>query len=206
LEQRVRALAEGQWRESVVVVYLDYVRPTFDVPGRRKDGTVKVRIEGKRLVGRIFSNILYGIIGVLIMVIVGDGGAGGGDSRKRRGRVTGPKNAQVLGFVDAARSAGGPAWLVYSPSHVALVTMGPIYDPENDSPPKFVWHAAKPNAPLLFPEEQRLTWSDGSVFEYHVGDVKAVLVARSMFALTLGPGRMDGSAAGTDDGDRRSAR
>jgi hypothetical protein len=191
LEQLVRALAESQWHEPVGVVYLGFVAPTFEVPGLCKDGTVKVK--RKRLVRRFFGKILRGTVGGLLVamvsVLVGDW-LGSGGSRKRFGRVAGPENAQALGPVNAARSAGGHTFLVYSareadgpmgysPSHVALVSMGLIHEPDDNSPPKFVWHAARPHVPLIFPEEQRLTWSDGSVFEYHIGDMRSVLFLRS---------------------------
>jgi hypothetical protein len=59
--RRVRELVESQWHESVVVVFLEGVKPDVEVPGRRKDGTVK----GKRLVRRFFWNILRGTVGGL---------------------------------------------------------------------------------------------------------------------------------------------
>jgi hypothetical protein len=48
--RRVRELVESQWHESVVVVFLEEGKPDVEVPGRRKDGTLK----GKRLVRRFF--------------------------------------------------------------------------------------------------------------------------------------------------------
>lgn len=53
--------------------------------------------------------------GLFVAVLAAVGGSWAGhEGKKRSGRVTGPENAQALGLVDAARSAEGPSWLVYS--------------------------------------------------------------------------------------------
>jgi len=172
--QRVRALAESQWREPVAVVYLGEVKPAFDVPGRRKDGTVK----GKRLVRRFFWNLFRGTVGGLISAILSVGSGTGGHVFGRDGRVAGPENAQALGLVDAASSAEG-AWLVHSPSHVAVVDSGrTFYDPADRPPPKFLWQTANPQAPVVSPAQHRITWPDGSVFHYSVSATEADLPGR----------------------------
>jgi hypothetical protein len=169
--QRVRELAEGQWHEPVVVVYLYEVKPHVEVPGRRKDGTVK----GKRLVRRFLWNILRGTFGGLASVVLSVAGGGIANVFARDGRLTGPENAQALGLLDAARGAKSP-WLVYSPSHVAVVESGhTFYDPRDSPPPTFLWHAEKPHAPSVSPAERRITWADGSVYEYHLTDEEARL-------------------------------
>jgi hypothetical protein len=173
--QRVRALAESQWGEPVVVLYLDDVKPEFDVPGRRKDGTVK----GKRLVRRFFWNIFRGTIGGLVNAVLLFGGGGAGLFR-RSGRVTGPANAQALGLVDAARPANSP-WLVYSPSHVAVIDTGHTFaDPKDSPPPTVLWHAAKPHAPVVHPRNQRLTWPDRSVYQFHVSGEEAIYLEQNL--------------------------
>jgi hypothetical protein len=173
--RRVRALAESQWHEPVVVVYLEDVKPEFDVPGRRKDGTVK----GRRLVRRFFWNIFRGTVGGLVSAVLSIGGGGAVHVFVLFGRVTGTENAQALGLVDAARPAKAP-WLVYSPSHVAVVDSGyTFYDPADSPPPTLLWHAARPHAPLVSPTHRRLTWPDGSVFEYHLSGPEANFLKQS---------------------------
>lgn len=176
IQQRVRELAENQWGEPVVVVHLDEVKPEFDVPGRRADGTA----EGKRLVRRFFWNILRGVFTVLVNVVVFFMAGQAGGRLTRQGRVTGPRNAQVLGLVDAARSAKSPwlvytdrpdegPWFTYSPAHVAVVDSHQGNRFADDTPqPTFVWQAAAPDAPKIAPKRRHLTFSDGSVFHYHV--------------------------------------
>lgn len=191
LEQQIRALAESQWREPVVAIYLDYPAPTYEIPGRDKYGAVP--LAEKRRVRRFFGHVFGGVVGGLFMAVVAalGGSWSGHESKKRGGRVAGPQNAQALALVDATRSAGGPSWLVYSarsagdpmdysPSHVAVIATGPLLEPGDNSPPKFVWQAVKPHTPLISPEAQRLTWPDGSVFEYSVGDLVTPLLARSL--------------------------
>lgn len=172
--QAIRELAESQWREPVVVICLDDVRPEFDVPGRRKDGTVK----GKRLVRRFFWNIFRGTIGGLISVVLSIGSGTAAHVFSRFGWVTGPENAMALGLVDAARPAKTP-WLVYSASHVAVVDSGFSFADPADSPPTFRWQAAGPNAPTVSPRERRVSWPDGSVFRYDLSDEEADLLKQS---------------------------
>jgi len=157
--RRVRVLAEEQWHEPVVVVHLADVRPTFAVPGRRKDGTVK----GKRLVRRFFWNLLRGTVGGLVSAVMSIAAGGRASIFERPGRVSGPANAQALGLVDAARAAT-TAWLVHSPSHLAVVDTGhTFHDPAQ---PEIRWHATTPDLPAIDPRKRRITWADGSVYEY----------------------------------------
>lgn len=157
LKERVRALAETEWGAPVEVIHLgDDVKPAFEVPGRRADGT----LAGRRRFRRFFWNILRGVVNGVLNVVMFVSAGGGGDVFARKGRVAGPANAQALPFVDAARSARR-AWLVHSATHVGLVDTGGI---AGDTPPAFVWQARHPDAPRL--RRSRLTWPDGSVFEY----------------------------------------
>src|SRR4051812_38609276 len=131
--ERVRALVESQWREPVTVVYLTEVRPTFRIPGRRYDGTVK----GKRLIRRFFYNLLRGIVNVPVSAFLsaGSGQIAIFNFPLYDPAVEGPANAQALQLVDAVISAK-TAWLAFSESHVAVV---------KDGQP--LWHAARPFLP-----------------------------------------------------------
>lgn len=176
--QRVRELAESQWHESASVVYLSKVKPEFHVPGRRKDGTIK----GKRLIRRFFWNLLRGTFAVLVNIVVFFvlGERPGFSFDSSLSSVTGPKNAQALGLVDAARSARG-RWLVHSSSHVAVFDAGDTsVDPTDGPSPKILWHAAKPHAPLVRQLGRRLIWPDGSVFKYHVSSEELKLLKETL--------------------------
>jgi hypothetical protein len=166
LRKRVTALAESQWGAPVIALHLGDVKPLFEIPGRRKDGTVK----GRRLIRRFFWNILRGVInGVANIVLLFAGGMG--NVFGRTGRVTGPADAQALGLVDAARPAKD-AWLAYTvnpsgdsrqsytPARLAVVDAG-------QDQPVFVWQGAPP---LVSPRRRRLTWPDHSVFEHNASD------------------------------------
>lgn len=169
LREKVRALVESQWREPVEVVHLgDGVRPVFDVPGRRRDGTVK----GTRLVRRFFWNLVRGVVNGVVGVFTLVNAGGAGNVFTGRGTVTGPANAQALELVDAVRSAKG-AWLVftattdvearrsgYPPAHLAVV------DLTTTSEPVLRWQATA--TPRISPARQRLTWPDGSTYQYAV--------------------------------------
>jgi len=173
LRQRVRALAVAQWGGPVDVIHLgDDVTPVFAVPGRRRDGT----LTGRHLVRRFFWNALRGTVNGVVNVFLIFNAGGGGDVFAGRGSVTGPANAQALGLVDAARAAKG-AWLAYtatddvearrsgySPEHMAVIDLAASTDAE----PTIRWHAEKPDTPRISPARQRLTWPDGSIYQYDV--------------------------------------
>jgi hypothetical protein len=162
--QRVRELAESQWREPVTVLLLDDDSPGYDVPGRRADGTVK----GKRLVRRFFWNILRGVffVGFNIFTIVSAFSVGNPFNKKAR--VTGPANAMALELLDAARPASA-AWLVYAPSHLAVVATGPTYlDPADAAPPRFLWQARPDQFPEINLRKQSITWPDGSTYVFQL--------------------------------------
>ncbi|TCO62938.1 hypothetical protein EV192_1021078 [Actinocrispum wychmicini] len=147
----------------MVVAHLGEVAPAFDIPGRRKDGT----ITGERLVRRFFWNVLRGAVGVPINVVLSVLGGGAANLFAREGHVTGPANAQALDLLDAARPAKNP-WLVYSESHLAIIDTPLLYDPKDNTPPVILWHATQPHALQHNPRKRILTWPDGSAFEYHL--------------------------------------
>jgi hypothetical protein len=164
--RRVRDLAESQWRAPVDMVFLNEVKPEFEVPGRRKDGTVK----GARLVRRFFWNLLRGTVGGVVSVVLSVAGGGIVHAFGRKGRVTGPANAQALGMVDAARPARGP-WLVHTDSRVGVIDSGSTFtDPADAEPPVFLWQGAGPRVDA---KKRRITWPDGSEFQYDVSGEEA---------------------------------
>lgn len=179
LRQRVRALAAEQWGEPVEVVHLGDAKPSFDVPGRRRDGTVR----GQRLARRLLWNLVRGVVNGVVSVFTLVNGGGAGNVFAGRGSVTGPANAQALDLADAIRSARG-AWLVFSanenvddrrsgypPAHLAVIDLTASAGAE----PAVRWQA--PTPPRVSPTRQRLTWPDGSTFQYDVTR-EEVLAAR----------------------------
>ncbi|GAB3420623.1 hypothetical protein [Flindersiella endophytica] len=164
--RRAQALAESEWGEPVTVVHLGDVKPVFDVPGRRRDGTIK----GKRLIRRFFWNLLRGTVGGIASAALTLMSGQPVHVFFREGRVTGPADAAALALVDAARPARSP-WLAYSESHVGVIETGfSFYDPKDSPPAVFLWQAAKPTAPTLRPSSRTLAWPDGSTYQYHVDE------------------------------------
>jgi hypothetical protein len=162
--ERVRALAEARWREQAHVVFLTEVKPAFEVPGRRGDGTV----EGTGRVRRFFWNLVRLPVVSVVNAVLSVAGGGAANLFARQGKVTGPAGAQALSLVDAARPARSP-WLVYSDSHVAVIDTGsPLAAPEAAPEPVVLWHAERPHAPTIAPRNHRLTWPDGSTYQYDV--------------------------------------
>jgi hypothetical protein len=171
--EQVRALAETRWGEPVVVLYLGHgVRPGYEVPGRREDGTV----EGERLAGRFFWNVLRGVVNAVANLFTLLTAGGTHNVFQHEGGLTGPANSQALGLVDAVRSATnawvvyskapeGDAWPGYSPTQFGVITSA-WSNPEDSPPPTFLWQARRPDTPLISPRRHRLTWPDGSVFTY----------------------------------------
>lgn len=167
---RVRALTEGQWQEPVVVIHLADVRPAFTVAGRRRDGTVA----GSRPVRRFFWNVLRGTVGGVVSAVMSVAAGGRASIFERPGAVSGPANAQALGLADAALAATA-AWLAHSPSHVAVVDTGHTFHDPARSQPEIRWHATEPDLPRIEPRRRRITWPDGSVYEYDLSHEEAAL-------------------------------
>ncbi|MET9262712.1 hypothetical protein [Amycolatopsis sp. NPDC004079] len=162
--ERVEEMMRGQWREPVVALRLSDDKLRFDVPGRRRDGTV----EGQGVVRRFFWNILRGAgrAAFLVFAVMNSDGSGGGAKGERAADVQGPANAMALDLVDRLRKLGG-AWLVFSPSCVAVVDTGStIADPAGAPPPRIVWQARTPQTPEIKFRARTLTWPDGSRFTF----------------------------------------
>jgi hypothetical protein len=166
VRRRIRQMAERDWGEPVLVVYLGDVDPEFRVPGRRRNGTVV----GTGKVAQFFRMVLRYTIGGLVNVVLSVLAGGVANILERDGLVTGPANAQALPMVDAAKRAR-TAWLVRSDSYLAVVDTGPLYGEPTD--PKTVWQATKPATPELTTRHRRLTWPDGSTFTFAVDPEEA---------------------------------
>lgn len=164
-------MAQRQWGEPALVVFLDDVDPRYRVPGRRTDGTVV----GTRKVRRFFHTVLRGTFGGVANVVLSVLGGGVANILERDGLVAGPADGQALGLVDAAKQAGG-AWLVHSDSHLAVVDSGPLYGEPTE--PTIVWHATKPDTPAFSAKDKRLTWPDGSEFTFAVDGEEASVLYR----------------------------
>ncbi|ALG13249.1 hypothetical protein [Kibdelosporangium phytohabitans] len=162
LRQRVRDFAVDRWEEPEAVVLLGKVRPAFDVPGRREDGTVK----GKRVIRRFFWNIVRGVgrVAGFVIVLFAANDAISRDMFVRDGSVRGTANVKALGLIDAARRAKR-AWLVYSQSYVAVLDSGSDFTLSDAPRPLTVlWHEQGPDVPIVHRFEHRVRWPDG--FEY----------------------------------------
>ncbi|ALG15571.1 hypothetical protein AOZ06_46020 [Kibdelosporangium phytohabitans] len=160
MRQQVRAFAAGNWGEPAGMVHLGEVAPSYRVPGRRDDGTVK----GKKLIRRFFWNITRGVFGVIANIFALANGGGAGNVFSRSGTVSGAEGSQAVRFVDAARPAKS-AWLVYAASYVAVIDSGSdVRDPKNIPPLIVLWHAGQPHIPRVM--RGVATWADGSEFRY----------------------------------------
>ncbi|MGW4064660.1 hypothetical protein ACWEGE_40670 [Amycolatopsis sp. NPDC004747] len=155
-----------RWREPVIVLHFGDTDVGYDVPGRRRDGTVV----GKRLVRRFFWNVLRGIGAAVFGVFALAHGERPGLPFQRTIGVSGPANAMALDLADRLGPVKG-AWLACSPSCLAVVDTGTTYtDPADAPPPRIVWEARRPQAPELSFGKSTLTWPDGSVFRLPVQD------------------------------------
>lgn len=162
--ERVEEFMRDRWREPVVALRLSDDKLYFDVPGRRRDGTV----DGQRVVRRFFWNILRGVgrAAVVVFALMNSDGSTGGAKGERKADVQGPANAMALDLVDRLRKLRGP-WLVFSPSCVAVVDTGStITDPADAPPPRIVWQARTPERPEIKFRARTLTWPDGSRFTF----------------------------------------
>ncbi|GAA4550264.1 hypothetical protein [Amycolatopsis samaneae] len=160
----VEGFLRGQWREPVIALRLSDNKLTFEVPGRRGDGTV----EGENQVGRFFGNALRGVgtAAAAVFAVANSSGGSGGPKGKPEAHVRGPANAMALDLVDRLRGVSGP-WLAFSPSYLAAVDTGSTFrDPADAPAPRILWQARKPQAPEIRFRGHTLVWPDGSSFRF----------------------------------------
>lgn len=158
---RIRQLFESQWQVPVTVVHLGDVGPEYEVPGRRKDGTVK----GERLVRRFFWNLIRYPIGGVVNVVFSVAGGGVANVFERAGRVAGPADARALDLVDPARKARD-VWLTLAPGRFAAVDSGYSFHDPSEAELEVLWQVAGAEAPTLYVSKRRLSWPDGSEFVF----------------------------------------
>ncbi|ONI85261.1 hypothetical protein ALI144C_13185 [Actinosynnema sp. ALI-1.44] len=181
IRQQVRAFAAAQWGEPAGMVHLGEVGPSYTVPGRRDDGTVK----GKKLIRRFLWNIVRGVFGAIMHIFALFNGGGAGNVFSRSGTVTGAEGSQAVRFVDAARPATS-VWLVYSASYVAALDSGSdVRDPKNIPPVVVLWHAGQPYIPRV--HRGVATWADGSEFHYVPSPEEAKVAAQQRKDRLRGP-------------------
>jgi hypothetical protein len=170
----LRRHIEQLWQEQPVLsVGVDDFRPAYQVPGRRRNGSVTGEHPIRWLGGRILlpvRNVLMNLIGLAMANPPGPG--------FRRSRVKGHANCMALSLADATRHEHQrlevePLWLMWSRSRAALLRVRT--EPEFHL--EWVWEGqARPEAPTT------LRFPDGSAVVFHLEPLEAKRFAENLDA------------------------
>ncbi|MBP2328742.1 hypothetical protein JOF56_009127 [Kibdelosporangium banguiense] len=140
---------------------LDEFHPAYQVPGRRKDGS----IEGEQQVNQLLRPLRA--IGRGISELFLDTGS----SQSRRGIVIGPPGGMAVRFADAHTRRSEIPWLLWSVYRVVLVeVVGDRLD--------LLWSGEHQTMPVVDAVNGVLRWQDGSSADLGLGDSARQLFAR----------------------------
>lgn len=140
---------------------LDGFHPTYQVPGRRKDGSV----EGEQQVNQLLRPLRA--IGRGISELFLDTGSG----QSRRGIVTGPPGGMAVRFADAHARRTEIPWLLWSVYRVVLVQV-------IDDRLELLWSGEYQTMPTVDTASGVLRWQDGSSADLGLGDSGRALFTR----------------------------
>jgi hypothetical protein len=140
---------------------LSEFHPSYQVPGRRKDGSV----EGERQVNQLFRPLRA--IGRGLSELFLDVGSG----QSRRGTVTGSPGGLAVQFADAHARRTEMAWLLWSVHRVVLVqVVGDRLD--------LLWSGEQQTKPIVDTANGVLRWRDSSFVGLGLSNSDRELFAR----------------------------
>lgn len=159
----VRRLARRLWQhEFTGAVWLETFRPRYEVPGRRRNGSIKGERSIRWLLGRLLLPVRSVIVSVISVFFDGDV-----SSVRRAGKVSGEQDCQALAFADANRAdqeslVPGALWLLHSQDRALLCK---LKTPETNPNLEVIWSAEGTNKPQIDTSRRIMTWPDGSMVE-----------------------------------------
>jgi hypothetical protein len=173
LRETVRLHCAQTWSEYAAVLYLGRQGVTYDVPGRRRDGTRRHRrpfrwvahvlvVTGDLLLSGIL--LLPVFLPTLLVFEVLDGvgtvDATSWEFGQPKLAVTGPADSLAVALADQVRGSGRDLWLVWSGTRIAVVTI----DVANQ--PMIAWQAEDAAAHRVRPSSGVIDFADGSTVSF----------------------------------------
>ncbi|MGH3517472.1 MAG: hypothetical protein ACRDQ7_08680 [Haloechinothrix sp.] len=161
--REVRRLAYRLWQhEFTGALWLVAFRPRYEVPGRRRNGSVKGKRPIRWLLGRIMLPVRSVIASVISVFFDGDIA-----TTRRTSTVRGEQNCQALAFADANKSeqeslVPDSLWLLHSRDCAILCK---LKTPETSPTIEVLWSADGASKPEIDTNRRVISWSDGSSVE-----------------------------------------
>lgn len=158
--REVRRLASRLWQHDFPsALWLQTFRPRYEVPGRRRNGSVKGERPVRWLLGRLLLPLWSFVFSVISVFF--DGGI---SSVRRSGVVRGEPNCQALTFADANRSeqeslVPDALWLLSSPERAVLCK---LKNQKTNPSLEVIWSGEGAAKPHVDGARRLLTWPDGS--------------------------------------------
>ena len=157
VREAVRMHCAHTWREYAAVLYLGPQVVSYDVPGRRPDGTPRRR-QVARWMGRLLlraAAVVPGIVLLPVLLVAELFDSGDGDSwvlGTPELTVAGLPGSLAVDLGDHVRGYRGELWLAWSGTRIGVL---------NDEP-RIVWQAETGRAHDIAPAAGAVDFADGS--------------------------------------------
>lgn len=179
VREAVRLHCSQAWSEYAAVLYLGRQGVSYDVPGRRRDGTRKHRRPVRWLVRTISTAVEAVLVGVvllpvllpvLLVVEVFDG-VGGVDARawqfgRPRLGIVGDRDSLAVALGDHVRAYRHDLWLVWSTTRIAVVGA------DSERSPRIVWEQDRAAEHVVDAGSGAVDFVDGSVLSFLPSDTE----------------------------------
>lgn len=174
MREAVRLHCAQAWSEYAAVLYLGRLGVSYDVQGRRRDGTRRWR-HPERWVAHggvvVLSIVLLPVLLPILFVVEVFDGVGRVDARawqfgQPRLSIAGDRDALAVALGDRVRSYRGELWLVWSRSRVAVVGAAA------EQPPRIVWEHDGAADHEVDPGSGAIDFADGSTAGFLPSDAE----------------------------------
>jgi hypothetical protein len=174
VREAVRLHCAQAWSEYAAVLYLGRQGVSYDVPGRRRDGTRRWRHPERWLVRGgvvLVSVVLLPVLLPILLVVEVFDGVGGVDAKawqfgQPRLSIAGDRESLAVALGDHVRPYRRDLWLVWSSTRLALV--GAVAD----QPPRIVWQQDGAADHDVDPGSGAIDFADGSTVSFLPSDTE----------------------------------
>jgi hypothetical protein len=178
VREAVRLYCAQAWSEYAAVLYLGRQGVSYDVPGRRRDGTRR-RKQPVRWLARSIASAAEAVIGVvllpllllILLVVEVFDGVGRVDAKswqfgQPRLGIAGDRDSLAVALGDHMRPYRRDLWLVWSSNRIAVVGADP------GQPPRIVWQQDGAADHDVDPGSGVIDFADGSAVSFLPSDTE----------------------------------